>query len=71
MFIFMFCKICELNTEREIVHSMIRAGLNKSEKLVTNTTEASKPKRPSISINQNIPFRPHFLTFLKTDFLMK
>ena len=39
-------------------HSMARANLNKSEWLVTNTTEASKyiSKTPRICINWNSPF---------------
>ena len=40
-------------------HSMARANLNKSKKVLTNTTAASKyiPRRPRISINWNPPFQ--------------
>ena len=54
-----------------LCHSMARVNPNKSEELVTNTTEASKyiPKRCRICINRNPPFRPHFIKFSKTVFL--
>ena len=40
-------------------HSMARANLNKSKKVLTSTTTASKyiPKRPRICINWNPPFQ--------------
>ena len=40
-------------------HSMARANLNKSKKVLTNTTAASKymPRRTRISINLNTPFQ--------------
>ena len=48
---------------RILNHSMARANLNKSEKLMTNNTAESKyiSRRPKICINWNPPFRPHFI----------
>ena len=46
----------------QVSHSMARANLNKSKKVLTSTITASKyiPKRPRIFINWNPPIRPKF-----------
>ena len=51
--------------------SMAIANLNKTEKLVTNTTTASKymPKMPRICINGNPPFRTSLHKTFKNCFL--
>ena len=53
------------------LHSMARANMNKSEKLVTNTTTASKytPKRPGICINWNPPFQTSLHKIYKSCFM--
>ena len=50
--------ICQggLELDRLVFHSMARANLNKSEKLVTNTTAASKYPSSSESASIEIPF---------------
>ena len=48
-----------MRTLAQLCHSMARANLNKSKKVLTFTTAASKyiPRRPRISINRNPPFQ--------------
>ena len=63
------------------IHSMARANLNKSKKVLTSTTTASKyiPKRPRICINWNPPFQtqiylvkvPLNVNIVKQDLLHK
>ena len=45
------------------IHSMAIANLNKSKRVLTNTTAASKyiPRRTRISINWNLPFQTFFM----------
>ena len=54
-----------------LCHSMARVNPNKSEELVTNTTEASKyiPKRSRICINQNPLFQTSLHKIFKNCFL--
>ena len=64
-----------------IYHIMARANLNKSYKVLTSTTTASKymPKRPRIHINLNLPFQTHIyivkvptnVSIVKQDLLHK
>ena len=51
-------------------HSMARANLNKSKKVLTSITTASKytPKRPRICINWNPPFQTTLHKFFKNCF---
>ena len=53
-------------------HSMARANLNKSKKVLTSTTTASKyiPMRPRICINWNPPFQISFHKIFKNYFLL-
>ena len=74
-----------MNCDRKLVksayHSMARANLNKSKKVLTSTTTASKyiPKRPRICINWNPPFQtqiylvkvPLNVNIVKQDLLNK
>ena len=52
-------------------HSMARANLNESNKLVTNITAASKyiPRRPRICINWNLLFQTSLHKIFKNCFL--
>ena len=45
--------LLQIGSGHTVIHSMARANLNKSKKVLTSTTSASKyiPKRPRICIN--------------------
>ena len=70
-----------LDLKMKLCHSMARANLNKSKKVLTFTTTASKcmPKRPRICINWNPPFQtqiylvkvPLNVNIVKQDLLHK
>ena len=59
-----------LSENSDLLHSMARANLNKSKKVLTSTTTASKyiPKIPESVSVEIPPFRPHFINLLKTVF---
>ena len=54
-------RITQIGHYTRLSHSMATAYLNKSEDFVTNTTAASKPRSPRISINWNFPFHNFFM----------
>ena len=74
-------RVCSRSPEVSTYHSMARANLNKSKKVLTFATKASKyiSKRPRISINWNPPFQtqiylvklPLNVNIVKQDLLHK
>ena len=60
------------NSSYSLSHSMAGANLNKSKKVLTSTTTASKyiPKRPRICINWNPPFQTSLHKIFQNCFLL-